>query len=79
MRHAGLVVLYVGLIAVELGAGLINDRLRREVALAKRGLPVVLGFGLHEVGLGRRERGLCLLQLRLIGRRFDDEQRVRLA
>ena len=44
--------------------------------LPKRGLPVELGLGLHEVGLRRRERGLRLLQLRLIGRRLDDEQRV---
>ena len=37
---------------------------------------MVLGLRLHQVGLGRRQRGLRLLKLRLIGRRLDHEQRV---
>ena len=77
-RHAGLVVQDLRLVGVALGARLVHLRLRGEVALAQSGLPVELGLGLHQVGLGRRQGRLRLLQLRLIGRRLDDEQRVAL-
>ena len=75
-RHPGLIVLYLGLVGIALGAGLVDLRLRGEVALAQRGLPGELGLGLNQVGLGGRQRGLRLLQLRLIRRRLDHEQRV---
>ena len=75
-RHAGLIVHHLGLVGVALGPRLVHLRLRGKVALAQRELPVELGLGLDQIGLRRLQRSLCLLQLCLIGRRLDDEQRV---
>ena len=54
LRHAGLQIGEVRLIAVTRGPRLIHRRLRGEVALAKRGLPIELDLRLRELCLQSR-------------------------
>ena len=75
-RQVAFLVFDVGPCRIALGLGDIEGRLRRHVLPQQRLLARELGFRLHQGGLGGGELGLRFLDLRLVHRLFNHEQRV---